>query len=120
MKKEDDSELESPFSCMAVCNTITVVDEDVDTWIMDSGATDHMTATLCLLSNVKEMSSHQTIKLPTGDTSMISHIGDVLLSNGLKLNEVLYVPKFNHNLLSIHKLAHDNKCQVVFFILRGA
>lgn len=82
---------------------------------MDSGATDHMTATLRLLTNVKEVSTHQTIKLPTGDTAVISHIGDVTLSNGLTLNEVLYVPKFNHNLLSIHKLAHDNDCQVVFY-----
>lgn len=28
---------------------------------------------------------------------------------------MLYVPKFNHNLLSIHKLAQDNGCHVVFY-----
>lgn len=34
--------------------------------------------------------------------------------NELKLKNVLHVPQFNHNLLSIHKLTLDNKCDVVF------
>lgn len=34
--------------------------------------------------------------------------------NGLVLHNVLVVPKFNHNLLSIHKLANDTGCTVRF------
>lgn len=37
-----------------------------------------------------------------------------MLKNGLVLKDVLYVPAFNHNLLSIHKLAQDNDCEIQF------
>ncbi|XP_074373554.1 uncharacterized protein LOC141713889 [Apium graveolens] len=55
-----------------------------------------------------------TIRLPTGDSVLISHIGDRTLNNGLKLLGGLYVPTFHHNLLSIHKLSKDNACIVMF------
>lgn len=63
VQKEDNSDLESPFSRMTSCNKVdtTVTGSTVDTWLMDSGATDHMNATLRLLTNVKEVSSRQTI-----------------------------------------------------------
>lgn len=74
-----------------------------------------MTSNLELLSNVSVVSSNLTIKLPTGATASISHIRDVKLENDLMLLGVLFVPQFNHNLLSIHKLAMDNGCQVLFY-----
>ena len=36
------------------------------------------------------------------------------LMNGLVLHNVLVVPKFNHNLLYIHKLVNDNGCPIKF------
>ena len=85
------------------------------TWIMDSGASDHMTASINLLSNVKVAPPNFTIKLPTGQKTQITHIGDIELEGGLKMLNVLYVPQFAHNLLSIHKLAKDNHCDVMFY-----
>lgn len=66
------------------------------------------------LTNVKKEPATFTIALPTGTTVLITHIGDAVLVNGLKLTKVLYVPKFNHNLLSIHKLAEEIKCNLIF------
>lgn len=114
VQKVETHNLDSPFSGMAICNTVTV-GSVAGAWIIESGATDPMTATLSLLSNVTEVSNHQLIMLPTGDTAVITHRGDVILKNGMKLTGVLYVPKFNHNLLSIHKLAQDNDFQVMFY-----
>lgn len=111
--QKEEQDLDSPFFGMAVCNTVTTI-ADSEEWIIDSGATDHMTANLSLVTNVKPANSCLTIKLPTGARAVISHIGDVCLSNGLRLIGVLHVPNFNHNLLSIHKLAQDNNCQVMF------
>ena len=81
---------------------------------MDSGASDHMTSSLQHLTNVVPADAASTINLPTGAATVITHVGDLLLSNGLKLNKVLYVPQFQHNLLSIHKLAAENNCNVKF------
>ncbi|KAL8154791.1 hypothetical protein AgCh_000231 [Apium graveolens] len=41
-------------------------------------------------------------------------MGDAVLPNGLILKNVLVVPQFKHNLLSIYTLARDNNCQVQF------
>lgn len=84
-------------------------------WVMDSGASDHMTSTIQHLINVKAAPSNFTIKLPTGATTRITHIGDIEMQNGLKMLNVLYVPQFTHNLLSVHKLARDNNCDVMFY-----
>uniref|UniRef100_A0A803LMX4 Retroviral polymerase SH3-like domain-containing protein n=1 Tax=Chenopodium quinoa TaxID=63459 RepID=A0A803LMX4_CHEQI len=54
------------------------------------------------------------INLPTGHTSGITHKGVVSLENGLKLKDVLYVPVFKHNLMSVQKLVQNEKCKVNF------
>ena len=112
------TEIESPFSGMVMtskmCNGAIQRTTHLKKWIVDSGATDHMTSTLSLLSNVKVASAQHNIKLPTGDVAVISHIRDLQLQNGLKLLGVLFVPTFHHNLISIHKLAQDNNCNMMF------
>lgn len=108
---ETDDDLECGFSGMVSSCMLAKKSEE---WIMDSGASDHMTATLAHLCNVKPASPDYTINLPTGAATVISHVGDLQLPNGLKLFNVLYVPQFQHNLMSIHKLAQDNKCEVLF------
>ena len=109
---------DTPFSGMVLiskwCNHVIQSSADTKEWIVDSGATDHMTSDLSLLSIITVATSEYNIRLPTGDVAIISHIGDLILQNGLKLLGVLFVPAFNHNLVSIHKLAQDNDCSVVF------
>ncbi|XP_074337518.1 uncharacterized protein LOC141674715 [Apium graveolens] len=107
----EDSLTESPFSGMITCNNVQTKS---GSWIVDTGATDHMTANFKLLHNVKVAVENMTVNLPTGATTKVTHLGDVKLENGLKLLNVLYVPVFSHNLLSIHKLSRDNGCYAVF------
>lgn len=108
---DTEEELEMAFSGMVACN-LSVTSSNA--WIVDSGASDHMTGTLEKLINIKPVNSALTITLPTGDAAKITHMGDLKLKNGLLLSNVLVVPKFHHNLLSIHKLALDNECDVKF------
>ncbi|XP_074355693.1 uncharacterized protein LOC141695336 [Apium graveolens] len=103
---------DSPFSGMINTNKMYVKSNE---WIVDYEASDHMTSSLNNLLNVKHAPPNFTINLPTGATSKISHIGDVILKSGLKLLNVLYVPQFTHNLLSINKLAKNNACDVIFY-----
>lgn len=111
-ESETDEELDYSFSGMV--NTNCGKKTESSKWIIDSGASDHMTSSLKSLVNVKLAPSTFTITLPTEATTVITHVGDATLPNGMKLKNVLHVPQFNHNLLSIHKLAKDSKCEVIF------
>lgn len=83
-------------------------------WIIDSGASDHMTPCIHNLSQPSLTQNLRKINLPTGDTASISHIGDVHRANGLELKQVLCVPHFKHSLLSVQKLIKDSKCEIQF------
>lgn len=108
---ETDEEIDYGFSGMVSSSKSRIKCAE---WIIDSGASDHMVSSLESMVNVKRAPSTFTITLPTGVTALITHVGNILLANGLKLSNVLHVPQFNHNLLSIHKLSKDSKCDVIF------
>ncbi|KAK9706955.1 hypothetical protein RND81_07G163400 [Saponaria officinalis] len=79
-------------------------------WIIDSGVTNHMVSKLSMLNNVRELGNKLKINLPDGRCVKVTHKGDILLDNGLKLADMLFVPEFKQNLLSVQMLAKDNIC----------
>ncbi|KAK9697995.1 hypothetical protein RND81_08G075400 [Saponaria officinalis] len=83
-------------------------------WVIDSGATDHMSSHLDVLSIVKTMSEKPRVNLPNGGYVRVTHKGDVTLRNGLQLKNVLYVPEFQQNLPYVQRLIRDNGCDVIF------
>ena len=102
---------DTPFSGMMSSNNAVTSCND---WIIDSGASDHMTPYFGNLESPTPMPSSTHINLPTGDTVNITHTGNTTLSNGLVLHDVLCVPFFKHNLLSVQKLIKSNTCEVKF------
>ncbi|XP_074282629.1 uncharacterized protein LOC141607169 [Silene latifolia] len=111
---ETEDKMEANFAGMALisCNNVNVSSYE---WIIDSGAYDHMISDLRLLENCKELKEKPKISLPNGGASHVSHTGSFQLKNGMKLNKVLYVPTFKHNLLSLQKLIKDEHCIVLFY-----
>lgn len=109
-ESDTDEELEMHFSGMISSDTSFVKND----WIIDSGASDHMTACLDSLNNVVPVAKTHQIKLPTRDSVLITHTGNVNVIPGLFLKNVLCVPTFQHNLLSVQKLIKDNNCSVQF------
>ncbi|XP_074323590.1 uncharacterized protein LOC141660503 [Apium graveolens] len=81
-------------------------------WIIDSGATHHITPDLSLLDSSTAVNSE--IYLPNGDIYVVSHIGTVQLTPYLCLQNVLVVPKFQCNLLSVPQLTKSLACQIAF------
>nr|GEU60954.1 retrovirus-related Pol polyprotein from transposon TNT 1-94 [Tanacetum cinerariifolium] len=85
-------------------------------WIYDSGAFDHMKPIEDSIFDPYQLKIKPQTKLPNGDSSVISHVGKVKLSNGTVLKDVLVVPSFKFSLLSVPKLTQDSQCVVSFYL----
>lgn len=111
-ESETDEEIDYHFSGML---SLSHTNAHSCEWIVDSGASDHMTPLLSSMIQSTAARSSQKINHPTGTTAVITHTGTILFPSGLTLNKVLCVPSFQHNLLSVQRLIADNNCEVQFF-----
>ena len=84
-------------------------------WIVDSGATDHMVGTKNVLTNESTVMSSGHVQLPNGDSSRVTHSGCSKLQGGDIVKNVLCVPDFNFNLLSVAKLTRQLNCCAIFY-----
>ena len=90
-------------------------------WILDSGASDHMTGRLDVLYNTKAVHG-ETVELADNSIKTIIQKGEIHLKckqgNGtdtkLTLTDVLYVPGLGKNLLSIPAIQRKQGAEVVF------
>lgn len=78
-------------------------------WIIDTGASNHMVCSLALFDFIEPLSSCINVKLPDGSFVVVKHSGNVKINSHITLSDVLYIPSFKHNLLSVSKLllTHD-------------
>lgn len=83
-------------------------------WILDSGATDHITSDSTFLSETK-FPSIPSVNLPTGSSAPITSIGDMSFNSNITLKNVLCVPSFRLNLMSVSKLTKSLNCCVILF-----
>lgn len=109
-----DDEMEQNFAGFAGMGILSNTKADAR-WIIDSGASDHMTCDDKCVENVKIAQEGMKIHLPNGEHAKITKYGTVTLKNGLTLENVLVVPEFKHNLLSVNKLTNTGKCKVNFY-----
>ncbi|GKB73763.1 hypothetical protein Tco_0935175 [Tanacetum coccineum] len=74
-----------------------------------------MVTSLDNLKNIIDISDlNLQIDHPNGTTTFIKKVGNLKLSDTITLYDVLYVPKYSMNLLSVHKLARDSKVFIGF------
>ncbi|CAH9138233.1 unnamed protein product, partial [Cuscuta epithymum] len=86
----------------------------VCTWIVDTGASDHMTFDSSIFSITKNLEKPIKVGLPDGSIKSVIMIGDVNLTDEIILKDVLFLPGFQHNLLSVGKLLDDTGYSVIF------
>ncbi|RVW85251.1 Retrovirus-related Pol polyprotein from transposon RE2 [Vitis vinifera] len=84
-------------------------------WIVDTGASDHMTGDAAILQNYKPSNGHSSVHIADGSKSKIAGTGSIKLTKDLYLDSVLHVPNLDCNLLSISKLACDLQCVTKFY-----
>lgn len=85
-----------------------------DTWIIDSGASDHMTYERSYFTHLS--SSHvSSVTNANGETFPVLGTGSIQITPSLTLHNVLYVPALSHHLISVPQINAQSKCSVTFF-----
>lgn len=83
------------------------------TWILDSGATDHIVCSIDFFNDYR-VTQGAEVSLPTGKSIPVKHLGSVKLNEQLWLKDVLHIPSFKFNLISVSKLLQDTRYNLIF------
>jgi GAG-pre-integrase domain len=82
-------------------------------WIVDSGATDHMTGNINLLTNIQPTKNTQNVIVANGAKIPIENTSNTNLFSK-NIPNILHLPTFNSNLISVSKITKDLNCDVIF------
>ena len=82
-------------------------------WIIDSGASSHMTGSRDLYSRISQ--DIRSVSIADGRTCRVSGQGTIRATSQLTLDKALYVLEFPVNLLSISSITKHLNCFVTFF-----
>jgi len=81
----------------------------LDSWIIDTGASNHMTGSLDFLNEIYDMPP-VLIKLPDGRFTTSTRHGTVQLGSSLRLTSVYFVDELKCHLISVSQLTRDSGC----------
>ena len=84
-------------------------------WIIDFGATYHMTGNSGLFSTFQSQPLPSTVTLVDGSHSCVLGLGTIVPTPSIPLTSVLSLPNFSFNLMSVSKLTRTLKCYISFF-----
>ncbi|GAU29576.1 hypothetical protein TSUD_153260 [Trifolium subterraneum] len=85
----------------------------VDMWIIDSGATHHACYSLSMFSKYTKIKPIP-VRMPNGSMAQTDIIGEVQVTDLITLQNVLYLPHFKYNLLSVSRVTHSLNCTFAF------
>ncbi|KAG6512389.1 hypothetical protein ZIOFF_030500 [Zingiber officinale] len=85
-----------------------------DVWVIDSGATDHMSNKLTHVYDFHPFSKPSLVSVANGKGAHVQGKGKIKLVSDTIESDVLYVPSFPFQLLSVHKLTSSLNCEVLF------
>ncbi|RVW11930.1 hypothetical protein CK203_111184 [Vitis vinifera] len=83
-------------------------------WILDSGASDHISGNKDLFSSITTTSALPTVTLANGSQTMAKGFGLTQPLPSLPLHSVLYAPECSFNLISISKITRTLNCSITF------
>jgi hypothetical protein len=86
-------------------------------WIIDSGATYHISSSSKLFLQKNKNGLLSPVLLPSGEKANTVAKGSLPLNSEYYLHDVLCVPTFKVNLLSVSRLTKGLNCSVTFFFI---
>ena len=84
-------------------------------WVIDSGATDHMTGNSQIFCNFQSHKVPSPVTIADGTTHHVDGSGTVKPTSSITLSSVLSLPSLTFNLISVSKLTRDLNCCILFF-----
>jgi hypothetical protein len=93
--------------------TALELDNMHDLWIVDSGATDHMSNKLIDFSILERFVSPAFVSVANGKGSPMKGKGKIKIVFEI-MSDVLYVPSFPFHLLYVSKITSTFNCDVIF------
>lgn len=98
------------FGCIIICSSsinfgklsCKYFKNKVDSWMLDSRASNHMTFNKFLLTNVMTLSYSSLVVLPNGNKVKVTEIGSMTLVSMITLHEVMFVPSFSYDHIYLH------------------
>nr|KYP49834.1 hypothetical protein KK1_028429 [Cajanus cajan] len=83
-------------------------------WVLDSGASDHLTGNVSLFHSLSSPKTPHHITLADGSKVQATGIGQISPTPSLPLKYVLLVPRCPFNLIFISKLTRSLNCAITF------
>jgi len=83
-------------------------------WILDSGDIDHICSSLTHFTSYHQINPI-SVKLPNRNQVIANYSGSVFINQDHVLDNVLYIPNFTFNLLSVAKLIDNLSCVIIFY-----
>jgi transposase InsO family protein len=95
-------------------NSTVCLSHSTRSWVLDSGASDHVVGDPSLISNLSPPKIPHNITVANGSKAQVTGIGQASPLPSLSLNYVLFVPGSPFNLISISKLTQSLNCSITF------
>ena len=83
-------------------------------WVVDSGASDHMTNKLNKIHDFIPFPKSSFVSIANGSTAAVKGKGKIKIVSKIINSDILYVPSFPFQLLSVHRLTTSLNCDVIF------
>ena len=85
-----------------------------DIWVVDSGASDHMTNKLTKIHDFTPFPISSFVSIANGSTAAVKGKGKIKIASKTINSDILYVPSFPFQLLSVQRLTTSLNCDVIF------
>ncbi|KAH0692735.1 hypothetical protein KY285_019832 [Solanum tuberosum] len=73
------------------------------------------TTDMLIKDTVSKLEVPKVVYLPNGNSTQVTHVGSCALGDNGIISNVLYLPDFQYNLMSVSKLTKELGCSVTFF-----
>lgn len=104
--------LHTSYHAASSGSSTALLDSSLGTWIIDSGPSTHMLGTASFLSHLQALPNPESITIANGHLCLVVKKGLAAPTSSISLSNVLYIPHFLVNLLSVSAITKVLFCTI--------